>query len=179
MGGEVGDKETSKTFGKLFRCRALRKSGEHCSVSGLFLEQPRMVRVGWRCGCNFGCTGKVVDVVHLSSSCSECPKLVQRHKDEEINRLQYLKLWLKHEPNCLLNHEESSAVSIYFISFILAFKKMYTIIKLSFLCRKRLHVFYDFRTKKTPKRSRPFIIIFCRGIRLLLQINPFNVDTCS
>jgi len=32
-------------------------------------------------------TGKVVDVVHLSSSCSECPKLVQRHKDEEINRL--------------------------------------------------------------------------------------------
>ncbi|KAL9978082.1 hypothetical protein ACROYT_G015563 [Oculina patagonica] len=35
-------------------------------------------------------TGKVVDIVHLSSCCAECKKMDQRHTDGEISRKQFL-----------------------------------------------------------------------------------------
>ena len=56
-------------------------------------------------------TGKVVDVVHMSSSCPECNKMEQRKKEGEVSRLEYLSWFTKHEPNCYLNNEGSSAVS--------------------------------------------------------------------
>ena len=56
-------------------------------------------------------TGKVVDVVHMSSSCTECKKMDQRKMEGEVSRLEYLSWFTKHEPSCYLNHEGSSAVS--------------------------------------------------------------------
>lgn len=63
-------------------------------------------------------TGKVVDVVHMSSSCSECKKMEKKKKkkktDGEVSRLEYLSWFTKHEPDCYLNHDGSSAVSSIF-----------------------------------------------------------------
>ena len=56
-------------------------------------------------------TGKVVDVVHMSSSCAECKKMEKKKTDGELSRLEYLSWFTKHEPNCYLNHDGSSAVS--------------------------------------------------------------------
>ena len=56
-------------------------------------------------------TGKVVDVVHMSSSCTECKKMDKRKMEGEVSRLEYLSWFTKHEPSCYLNHEGSSAVS--------------------------------------------------------------------
>ena len=63
-------------------------------------------------------TGKVVDVVHMSSSCSECKKMEKKKKkkktDGEVSRLEYLSWFTKHEPDCYLNDDGSSAVSSIF-----------------------------------------------------------------
>ena len=56
-------------------------------------------------------TGKVVDVVHMSSSCSECKKMEKRRSEEDLSRLEYLAWLNSHDSNCFLNHEGSSAVS--------------------------------------------------------------------
>ena len=53
-------------------------------------------------------TGKVVDVVHMSSSCSECKKMEKRRSEGDLEYLAWLN---SHESNCFLNHEGSSAVS--------------------------------------------------------------------
>ena len=56
-------------------------------------------------------TGKVVDVVHMSSSCSECTKMEKRRTEGGLSRLEYLAWLNSHDSNCFLNHESSSAVS--------------------------------------------------------------------
>lgn len=56
-------------------------------------------------------TGKVVDVVHMSSSCTECKKMKKKRDNKEMTRLEYLTWFNKHEPDCYINHEGSSAVS--------------------------------------------------------------------
>jgi len=58
--------------------------------------------------------GKVVDVVHLSSSCTVCKKLEANQMEGKITRMDFLKQFLRHEPKCKFNHEGSAAVSIYF-----------------------------------------------------------------
>ena len=55
-------------------------------------------------------TGKVVNAVHLCSSCTECKKMEKR-KQENITRMDYLAGFISHEPNCYVNHEGSAAVS--------------------------------------------------------------------
>ena len=61
-------------------------------------------------------SGKIIDIVQKSSSCSQC-SLKQTARDEgKITSIEYLEWFLNHEPNCLLNHTgspqsmESSAV---------------------------------------------------------------------
>ena len=56
-------------------------------------------------------TGKVVDAVHMSSSCTECKKMEKKRSDGDLSRLEYLAWFHSHEPNCFVNHEGSSAVS--------------------------------------------------------------------
>ena len=56
-------------------------------------------------------TGKVVDVVHMSSSCRECKKMEKKRSDGDVSWLEYLAWFNEHEPNCFVNHEGSSVVS--------------------------------------------------------------------
>ena len=63
-------------------------------------------------------TGKVVDVVHLSSSCTECKKIEQKKQDGQMTHLQYLSVFMAHEENWYLNHEGSSAVSLHLVTFL-------------------------------------------------------------
>ena len=57
-------------------------------------------------------TGKVVDVVHLSSTCGECTKMEEKKKTGSVSRLDWHRWFEKHEPNCFLNHDGSAAVSL-------------------------------------------------------------------
>ncbi|XP_031566223.1 uncharacterized protein LOC116301325 [Actinia tenebrosa] len=54
-------------------------------------------------------TGKVVDVVHKTSSCSECKKMDAPREKGEVDKMNYLSWFLEHEPKCMLNHEGSSS----------------------------------------------------------------------
>ena len=56
-------------------------------------------------------TGKVLDVVHLSSTCAECTKMEEKKKGGSMSRLDWHRWFEKHEPNCFLNHDGSAAVS--------------------------------------------------------------------
>lgn len=59
-------------------------------------------------------TGKVVDVVYLSCSCSECSKMEKRNNGK-ISRREFLKWYLRHDDNCLQNHDGSAAVTVAFV----------------------------------------------------------------
>lgn len=61
-------------------------------------------------------TGEVVDVVYLSSSCSQCTVMEGKWRREEITRKEYLAWYIKHEENCYLNHDGSASVSFSFVS---------------------------------------------------------------
>lgn len=56
-------------------------------------------------------TGKVLDVVHLSSTCAECTKMEEK-KAGSMSRLDWHRWFEKHEPNCFLNHDGSAAVRL-------------------------------------------------------------------
>ena len=56
-------------------------------------------------------TGKVVDVVHMSSSCTECKRMQKKKAEENLSQQEYLAWFNRHEPNCYVNHEGSPAVS--------------------------------------------------------------------
>lgn len=56
-------------------------------------------------------TGKVLDVVFLTNSCSVCTKQENRRNLGEISRMEFLSWYLRHESNCYLNHDGSSQVS--------------------------------------------------------------------
>ena len=64
-------------------------------------------------------TRKVVDVVHMSSSCAECKKMEQPKMEGEVSWLEYLSWFTKHKPNCYLIHEGSSTVSKFMFSLLL------------------------------------------------------------
>lgn len=57
-------------------------------------------------------TGKVLDVVHLSSTCAECTKMEAKKKGGSMSRLDWHRWFERHEPNCFLNHDGSVAVSL-------------------------------------------------------------------
>ena len=52
-----------------------------------------------------------VDTGKVSSSCTECKKMQKKRDNKEMTRLEYLTWFTKHEPDCYINHEGSSAVS--------------------------------------------------------------------
>ena len=60
-------------------------------------------------------TGKVLDVVFKNLGCTLCKKKKQKKASGEISMLEYLEWYLKHEPDCLLNHDGSSQVIISFL----------------------------------------------------------------
>ena len=70
-------------------------------------------------------TGKVVDVVHLNSSCVDCKKMDQRKQEDNISRKDFLEWFIEHEPGCKLNHEGSSVVSLSY-SYELVYKAQKT-----------------------------------------------------
>lgn len=56
-------------------------------------------------------SGKVVDVVYLSGSCSQCTKMEERRNSGKITRLEFLEWYLAHDKDCFMNHDGSAAVS--------------------------------------------------------------------
>ena len=59
-------------------------------------------------------TGKVLDVVYLTNSCTSCDQKERELKEGTTSRRQYLEWYLAHEENCFMNHEGSAQVSFYF-----------------------------------------------------------------
>ena len=55
--------------------------------------------------------GKILDVILKTSSCSACSSLKGKRESGEINVIDYMERYTKHEPECLMNHEGSSSVS--------------------------------------------------------------------
>lgn len=64
-------------------------------------------------------TGKVVDIIHMNSSCSESKKMESAREGKKVTKEKYLEWFLDHEPNCYLNHEGSSSVGFAIILSIL------------------------------------------------------------
>ena len=58
-------------------------------------------------------TGKVVDVVYLTNSCTSCVQKEREPKEGTTSKRQYLKCYLTHEENCFINHEGSAQVSFH------------------------------------------------------------------
>ena len=55
--------------------------------------------------------GKIIDVIHKTSSCSEC-KTKQNKRDEgTISSLEFMEWYIEHEPTCLVNHTGSPQVN--------------------------------------------------------------------
>ena len=57
-------------------------------------------------------SGKVVDVVDLSSSCNQWTKMEEKRKKGEISRRKFTEWYLSHDENCFMNHKGSSGVSL-------------------------------------------------------------------
>ena len=62
-------------------------------------------------------TGQVLDIIYLSSSCSQCTVMEGRRRREEITKKDYLAWYIRHEENCYLNHDGSASVRFYFLFF--------------------------------------------------------------
>jgi len=58
-------------------------------------------------------TGKVLDVVFLSNSCTTCEQMKRKQKDGAISRIDYLSWVVSHDENCFHNHEGSSQVCLF------------------------------------------------------------------
>lgn len=56
-------------------------------------------------------TGKVLDVVFMTSSCPHCKMMGDKRTGGELTRLEFLDWYIKHEPDCQLNHDGSAQVS--------------------------------------------------------------------
>ena len=56
-------------------------------------------------------TGKVLDVILKTSHCKICKNLKHQREIGKISLEQYIDSYKKHEPDCLLNHEESASLS--------------------------------------------------------------------
>ena len=55
-------------------------------------------------------TSKVLDVILKTWLCSICSSLKSKRKSGEINVIDYMERYTKHELECLMNHERSSSV---------------------------------------------------------------------
>lgn len=55
-------------------------------------------------------TEKVLYVTRNCSQCRESDKVKERKAIDEISNVQFLEWYVKHEPNCLINHEGSASV---------------------------------------------------------------------
>lgn len=60
-------------------------------------------------------TGKVLDVRFKTNSCPQCTEMENKRKGDEVTRMEFLEWYLKHEPNCYINHEGSSQVFFQFL----------------------------------------------------------------
>jgi hypothetical protein len=58
-------------------------------------------------------TGKVLDVVFLSNSCTTCEQMKRKRKDGAISRIDYLSWVVSHDESCFHNHEGSSQVCLF------------------------------------------------------------------
>ena len=56
-------------------------------------------------------TGKVLDVVYLSNSCTAYQRKEREKNEGTISTIDYLGWYIKHEKDCFLNHEGSAQVS--------------------------------------------------------------------
>jgi hypothetical protein len=62
-------------------------------------------------------TRKIIDVVFMTSSCPHCKQMEDKRTRGETSRLEFLEWYIKHEPNCQLNHDGSAQVILYYMKF--------------------------------------------------------------
>ena len=89
-------------------------------------------------------TGKVLDVIHLSSSCSTCDRLEKLHSEGQLSRMEFLEKEVEPREVCYLNHDGSAEVrfSKIVIIIIILFHLTTTLnYKWYFLFLKRYHIF--------------------------------------
>lgn len=70
-------------------------------------------------------TGKVLDFVYLTNSCTSCNQKERELKEGTIFRRQYLEWYLAHKENCFMNHEGSAQVSFHcYCNFVLQLQQL-------------------------------------------------------
>ena len=57
-------------------------------------------------------TGKVLDVIYLTNTCTACTHKENQRNKGDLSRMDFLKWYVDHEPQCFLNHAGSSQVSL-------------------------------------------------------------------
>ena len=57
-------------------------------------------------------TGKIINIVHKSSTCPSCTKKQNERDEGKISSMSYLECLIKHEEHCLLNHVPGSPRSM-------------------------------------------------------------------
>jgi hypothetical protein len=55
-------------------------------------------------------TGRVLDVVYMTRSCSHCKKMEEKRASRQLSKIAFLEWYIGHEENCYLNHEGSAQV---------------------------------------------------------------------
>ena len=85
-------------------------------------------------------TGKVLDVIHLSSSCSTCDRLEKLHSEGQLSLKEFLEKQVEHRDVCYLNHHGSTqlrftkiVITLFHFTTTLNYKKY-------FLFSKRYHI---------------------------------------
>ena len=64
-------------------------------------------------------TGKIIDIVHKSSSCHGCNKKQTARDKGDLTSLEFLEWFIQHEVSCLVNHTGSPQVSYLLYSHVL------------------------------------------------------------
>ena len=57
-------------------------------------------------------TGNVLDVIHLSSSCSTCDPLEKLHSEGQLSWMEFLEKKVEHGEVCCLNHDGSAQIRL-------------------------------------------------------------------
>jgi hypothetical protein len=55
-------------------------------------------------------TGRVLDVVYMTRSCSHCKKMEEKRASGQLSKIEFFEWYIGHEENCYLNHEGSAQV---------------------------------------------------------------------
>ena len=95
-------KELVEADGKGYCTTAVSFDGSWCSC-GWSARDGVVARISLK-------TGKVLDVIHLSSSCSTCDRLEKLHSEGQLSWMEFLEKKVEHGEDCYLNHNGSAQI---------------------------------------------------------------------